>query len=115
MQSVTEMAIMEPIVVDAVIDENHQLVVQLPGVELGRVKVTVERVENGVSDEPPQPMTREAVKAKLIAAGLVKPETHYAPEDAEEMSEEDEERLGRLLASDRPVEDYINEDREERF
>jgi hypothetical protein len=57
----------------------------------------------------------EWTRAKLIAGGLVNPNAHYAPADAEELSEAEELTLGRKLAGTRPVEDYINEDREERF
>jgi hypothetical protein len=82
----------------------------------GPVEVVIRPVaENGENEALPQPVTREWIRAKLIAAGLVDPNADDDLEDAEELSEEEELRLGMLLKGDRPVEDYISEDREERF
>lgn len=104
---------MQSITLTAVVDENGHLEVDVP-LPPGRVELVIRPLENDDS-EPPQPVTREWIEAKLIAAGLLNPNAKYAPDDAEELSEEEEVRLGRLLAGDRPVEDYISEDREERF
>jgi hypothetical protein len=106
---------MQPVTITTMLDENHELFlkVKLPDMPPGPVEVVITpRAEDEPTIEHPQG-SPEWTRAKLIAAGLVKPDRRYAPDDAEEMSEEEE--LGRKLAGDRPVEDYINEDREERF
>lgn len=106
---------MQSITLTAVVDENGHLEVDVP-LPPGPVEVVIRPVAgNGESEKPPQPITREWARAKLIAAGHLNPNARYAPPDAEALSDEEEEELGRLLATDRPVEDDISEDREERF
>ena len=104
---------MEPITITAVVDEKRRIMIDLPDdIPTGTVKITVEPVDELSTD----PKTRhEQLQARLIAAGVVEPNVHYAPPDAEELSDEEELALGRKLAGIRPVEDYINEDREERI
>jgi hypothetical protein len=103
---------MPSITLTAVVDENGHLEVDVP-LPPGPVEVVIRPVaENG---EAPQPGTHEWARAKLIAAGHLNPNARYAPPDAEALSQEEEERLGRLLATDRRVEDEMSEDREERF
>ena len=99
---------MQSITLTAIVDENGQLVVDVPPeISPGPVEVVIRpTLENG--EAPPEPQTRERIRAKLIDAGRVNP-------NAEELSEEEELRLGMLLKGDHPVEDYISEDREERF
>ena len=106
---------MQSITLTAIVDENGHLVVDVPPeIPPGPVEIIIRPTpENG--DARPKPQTREWIRAKLIAAGLVNPNADDDLEDAEELSEEEELRLGMLLKGDRPVEDYISEDREERF
>jgi hypothetical protein len=106
---------MQSITLTAVVDEKGHLEVDVP-LPPGLVEVVIRPVaENGSDETMPEPGTREWIRAKLIAAGLVNPNADDDLEDAEELSEEEEIRLGKLLKGDRPVEDYISEDREERF
>jgi len=69
-----------------------------------------ELLEDGESSAVPQ--TREWIEAQLRADGMLAEEEFP---DAFELSLEEEVRLGTLLKGPRPVEDYVNEDREERF
>jgi hypothetical protein len=104
---------MKPIVLTAEVDNTRAITIHLPDdVPTGKVEITVRPLADDALGPPPEPMTREWARAKLKVAGLLAEEDF--PE-AEELSEEEEERLGRLLAGPCPVEDYINEDREERF
>lgn len=103
---------MQPYVTTVIVDEKRRIMIDLPDdMPTGPIEI----IARPLAETRPEPLTREWMRAKLIAAGLVDPNARYAPEDAEELSEEEEEELGRLLAGPRPVEDYINEDREERF
>lgn len=105
---------MQPYVTTVIVDEKRRIMIDLPDdMPTGPIEITARPLAD--LETRPEPLTREWVRAKLIAAGLVDTDARYAPDDAEELSEEEEEELGRLLAGPRPVEDYINEDREERF
>ncbi len=105
---------MEAITIRAIVDEKRRIMIDVPDeIPVGRIEVTIRALpENG--DEGGE-ITREEARARLIAAGLLTPGIKYAPDDAVELSPEEEEELGRKLAGDRPMADYINEDREERF
>ncbi len=105
---------MQPIKITAMVDAKRRIMIDLPDeVPLGPVEITVRPVTNGEQEEPQQPITREWVQAKLKAAGLLAEDEHFP--DAEELTEEEEEELARQVAGGRPAEDYVNEDREERF
>lgn len=110
---------MQSIKITAMVDAKRRIMIDLPEeVPVGRVEITVRPGPIGEKEEPTiesPSLTREEARAKLIAAGLLDPNAHYAPDDAEELSEEEEEELARRVAGGRPAEDYVNEDREERF
>jgi hypothetical protein len=102
----------------ATVDENHRLVIDLPEeIPAGPVElvITAVKAQNG---EPPQAetkeLTREEALRKLISAGLVSPDEDDAP-DALEVSEEELERLARSFATERPISELIDEDREDRI
>jgi hypothetical protein len=102
----------------AYVDEKRRIMIDLPDdVEIGMVELDVVVRQVSDSAEQYEPGTRDWVRAKLRAAGLLAENVLSAEEEAaaEELSEEEEEELGRKMAGPRPVEDYINEDREERF
>jgi hypothetical protein len=103
---------MPTITLTAVVDENGHLAFDVP-LPPGPVEVVVRPVaENGEGEAPSEPQTREWIEARLREGGLLAEEEFP---DAFELSLEEEIRLGTLLKGPRPVEDYINEDREERF
>jgi hypothetical protein len=106
---------METIKVKTIIDEKRRIMIDLPDdVPLGEVELEMNiRRVGAVPDEPPEIITREWVRAKLKAAGLLA-EDEFFPE-AEEVSEEELERLGRVFAADGPISELVDEDREERF
>jgi hypothetical protein len=80
------------------VDEKRRVLIDLPDdVPTGEVELQV--VIHTSESAPNGPLTREQVRARLIA---------------EELSPE-EERIGRMLAGDRSVEDVISEEREERL
>jgi hypothetical protein len=108
---------MQSVTLTAIVDENGHLIVDVPPeIPPGPVEVVIRSVEaDGELGQPPQPISREWARAKFIAAGHLNPNAQYAPPDAEALSDKEEEELGRLLATDRPVEVDISEDREERF
>jgi len=103
---------MQSITLTAVVDENGHLEVVVP-LPPGPVEVVIRPVaENGADETTPEPQSREWIEAKLREGGLLAEEEFP---DAFELSLEEEVRLGTLLKGPRPVEDYINEDREERW
>lgn len=105
---------MPSITLTGVVDENGHLSLDVPpDIPPGPVQVVVRpAAENGESEAPLKPQSREWIEAKLRQAGLLAEEEFP---DAFELSLEEEVRLGTLLKGPRPVEDYINEDREERW
>jgi hypothetical protein len=109
---------MPPILITADVDENHRVTLKLPDdVPAGKVILRLEVIPN-VDDL--EPNSREWVAAKLKAAGLLVEEDEVEQEDPDladykVMSDEEEEVFGRTLVGPRPMEDYVYEDREERF
>ncbi len=63
-------------------------------------------------EEPTEPfeLTRDAIRARLKAAGLLS-EGRWAPDDAEPLSDDELDELGRLFAGSRLMSDLIDEDR----
>jgi hypothetical protein len=109
---------MQSITITTILDENHELFlkVKLPDMPPGPVEVTI-LPRPAMDENQYEPGTREWAQAKLRAVGLLAEHVLTDEEEAlaEEMSEEEEEALGLKMAGTRPVEDYVNEDREERF
>jgi hypothetical protein len=93
---------MPTITLTAVVDENGHLELDVP-LPPGPVEVVVRPVEE---------MTREEVRAKLRAAGLLDDESPSP--DAMEISDAELERLSKVFASERPISELIAEDREDR-
>jgi hypothetical protein len=105
---------MQSYVTIVIADEKRRIMIDLPDdMPTGLIERTARGLVN--LDTRSEPLTREWVQARLIAAGLADINTRYAPEDAEELSEEEEEELARRMSGGRSVEDLVNEDREERF
>jgi hypothetical protein len=94
---------MPTITLSAVVDENGHLSLDVP-LPPGPVEVVVRPVE--------QQMSREEVRAKLKAAGLL--DDDEPSPDAMEVSDEELERLSKVFAGDRPMSELISEDREDR-
>lgn len=109
---------MNAIVLNVVIDENHRLIVDVPDdFPVGPAQVAIMPVVEAKSPEAPlefENLTREEIRARFLKAGILNT-TQYAPDDAAELSDKERDGIGRLFAGPRPVEDDINEDREERF
>jgi len=107
---------MPTVTLTGVVDEHGHLVVDVPPeIPPGPVEVVIRPVKNGDAEQPTQPVTREWVRAKLIAAGLLDPDARYAPDDARPLSSEERARIGHALAAGRPVTELVDEEREERF
>ena len=96
--------------VRAVINEDRQLVVELPdGVPIGPVELVIRPL--AIPPARSQPLTREVARARLLAAGLLST-TRYAPPDAVPLSDEELEALARRLPSRRQsIDEMLDEDR----
>ena len=104
------------ITVTAIVDEKRRIMIDLPDdIPVGPVQLTIQPLTTDETARSGDGLTREEARARLIAAGLLTPGIKYAPDDAVELTPEEEEELGRVLAGHRPVEDDINADREERY
>lgn len=98
---------MKTITLTATVDESRRLLLTVPDdVPLGQIKVTIEL--------PEAESTLEELRALLLAAGILDTSI-IVPDDAVELSDEELDEMGRLLASGGSVVDLIHEDREERF
>lgn len=95
---------MPTITLNAVVDENGHLSVDVP-LPPGPVEVVVRSVEQ-------QELSREEVRAKLKAAGLL--DDDEPSPDAMEVTDEELERLSKVFAGKRPISELIAEDREDR-
>jgi hypothetical protein len=101
---------MQPIVLTAIVDEKRRIMIDLPDdLPLGPIELVI----RPLSDDKHE-MTREEMRARLIAAGLMKSNVKYAPDNAEELSPEDRERIGKALASAGPLSELIIHEREDR-
>jgi hypothetical protein len=90
----------------ATVDESRRITLDLPAdMPQGEVEITVRSLAAAAEDAPGE-LTREQVRARLLAAGLL-----VTTPNAEKLSIEEEERLGRLLAGNRTTEELISEDR----
>lgn len=108
---------MDAITLVATVDEDRRLTLELPaGTPIGPVEVVIRplpgsEVRPSTGPEPAAvPLTREAAREKLRAAGKLA-EGPFAPPDAVPLSPEEEEELGRLFASPQPISELIDEDR----
>jgi hypothetical protein len=100
---------MDSITISVMVDEGRRLVIDLPpDVPVGPADVTIKPLGSQTTDiENP---AREAVRAKLLAAGRLALD-HGIPDDIEPVSEEELEELGRLAPGARSSEELIDEDR----
>jgi hypothetical protein len=98
---------MKTITLTATVDESRRLLLTVPDdVPLGQIKVTIEL--------PEAESTLEELRALFLAAGILDTSI-VVPDDAMELSDEELDEMGRLLAGGDSVVDLINEEREERF
>ena len=78
------------------------------------IKLLIELGDDETDIVLPENLTWEEKIHKMKLAGvLLEPDELDIPEDAVELTPEERDRIGRLFASDRPVEDLIDEDRGE--
>ncbi len=99
---------MDAITLDAVVSEDRRLVVDLPAnVPVGPVELVIQPVEQAAGE---QPLTLEAARARLAAAGRLST-THHPPAGTVPLSAGERERLSKLFAGPRTVLDLVNEDR----
>ncbi len=108
---------MVTITIDAIVSDDHRLIYELPpDVPVGQVKLTIEPVAALPAETPSiegekKPLTREEARRRLAAAGMLST-IRYAPQGAVALSDEERERIGRLLADDnQTVLDLVNIDR----
>ena len=101
---------MQPIILTAVVDEKRRIMIDLPDdLPLGPIELVIRPLIANSDHE----MTREEMRARLIAAGHSS-NTQLSP-DALDVSQEERLRIANLLLHQRPLSESIIEDREERF
>ena len=101
---------MQSIVLTAVVDEKRRIMIDLPDdLPVGPIELVIRPLTANGDHE----MTREEMRARLIAAGH-RSNLSLSP-DALDVSEEERLRIADLLAHQRPLSESIIEDREERF
>ena len=104
---------MNPIVLVAEVDEKRRIMIDLPDdVPVGRVELVIRPLESS-ADAPSDKLTREQIRAKLIAAGHVS-NLRKHPE-AKELSPEERDRIGKKLAEGGALSQQIIDDREDRI
>ena len=107
---------MDAVRLTVTVNEDRRVVIDLPAdMPTGPAEIVVRSLEQP-AEKPqaniPHNPAREAARAKLLAAGvLVTPDKLGIPDDIEPISDEELDRLGRLLAQGRSTLDLINEDR----
>src|SRR3954453_16456755 len=100
---------MKSITLVTIVNEDHRLTLDLPAdIPAGLVELTIRPLSAARAAEGV--LTREAVREKLMAAGLLST-ARYAPPDSVPLSHEEREQLGRLFAGLRPLAALIDEDR----
>lgn len=110
---------MQSITLHTRIDEHHQIILDVPkDLPIGEVEVTIRPVGASGIEGTAYDLTHEEMDRRLRAAGLLVEFSEDDPDwlelaDVEELSEDELDRIGRLLVGDRPVEDLIREDRGE--
>jgi len=94
------------------VGQDHRLIVEVPPeIPVGPVEVTIRALANsGAPRWPSENPEREALRARLLAAGRLVTE-RFAPDDAIPLSDAELQRLGTLPPGARPSEDLIDEDR----
>ncbi|MBI5667062.1 MAG: hypothetical protein HZC41_03570 [Chloroflexi bacterium] len=102
---------MQPYVTTVIVDEKRRIMLDLPDdMPTGPIEITARPL--AASEPPPEPLTREWVREKLKAAGLL---DDKAEPDAMAISDQEMARLGQVFADVRSISELIDEDREERL
>ncbi|MBX3083770.1 MAG: hypothetical protein KF716_19205 [Anaerolineae bacterium] len=103
---------MDAITISVTIGEDRKLVVELPPeVPVGKAELTIKPAVKADEDIPLNP-TREALRAKLLAAGRLATNMDV-PINARSLTNEELAILGQMPPDARPSEDLIDEDRGE--
>ena len=104
---------MGAIIINAIVGPDRHLTVDLPDdVPLGPVEVLIRPVSVVAFTDGGAALTREEVRARLDAAGLLS-HARYAPLGTVPLSDKEAEALGRLFADVRLTSELIDEDRGE--
>src|SRR5574341_1779863 len=100
---------MDDIALTADVGEDRKLVIDLPeDVPVGPVQLVIRPLDLHTS--PETGATREVIRAKLRAAGLLNTAHHSAPKTAP-LTPDERRRLGTLPEGARPTSRLIDEDR----
>lgn len=100
---------MTSITLTATVTQDRHLELDLPDdVPLGPIELVIKPLIVKPVVEPE--LTRDEIRARLQAAGLLE-EGRYAPVDAVPLSNEEREELGRMPAAPQLISDLIAEDR----
>ncbi len=105
---------MDAITLSARVTEDHRLIVDLPPeIPAGPVELVVRPLDVKPAGAPAAQrsgLTREQARARLLAAGALSTAWH-APRGTVPLSQEEMDRIGRLLAGSRLSSELIDEDR----
>jgi hypothetical protein len=100
---------METITIPVLVGEERRLILDLPAsVPVGPAEVVIRPRTSSAGTQAND--AREALRAKLLAAGFLSTAA-FAPPEAIPLSNDDLVRLGQLAPGARPSEDLIDEDR----
>jgi hypothetical protein len=106
---------MQPITITTILDENHELFlkVKLPDMPPGPIDIVImsHPTEGALSTEPKT--RREQMRSRLIAAGHRS--NNLRTSEAQELTQEERNRLWAQAVAGKTGLELINEDREERF
>lgn len=101
----------QPVRLHGIVTEDGRLTVDLPSeIPAGPVEVVIRPVERLPAEPRPCPLTPQAARAKLAAAGVLST-TPYAPNGAVPLTIEEREALGQVFAHPRTFSMLIDEDR----
>jgi len=94
---------MVTITIDAIVIDDHRLIYELPpDVPVGQVKLTIEPIAAPPIETPSveaekKPLTRDEIRARLAAVGVLSTIRH-TPEGTVRSSPEESERLAQLFS-----------------
>jgi hypothetical protein len=102
---------MSTVTLNVVVGEDRHLAIDLPDeIPAGPIEVTIRTLAVETGEVPAGEMTRERARALLAAAGRLST-ARYAPPDAEPLTDEEREEIGREFGALGPVSELIIEDR----